>query len=104
MTEPLQGRPNFNGNSTVVPTPTAITGGNVDGNKMKQAGAIWQKTSNDGNTKYLSISLTTDELEGIITKAKGDNKTKIDLVAFLNDKDGNEARPDFRIFESRKRV
>ena len=104
----LTGKPSFGtgsspGLASGVTTSVSTNNGANGNNFMKQTGAIWEKISNDGNTKYLSISLTTSELESIISKAKDDNKTKIDLVAFLNKKEGVETRPDFRIFESKKR-
>lgn len=106
MTNKLAGKPNFGSDNSGTTSADSSTGTNTaNGNNfMKQTGAIWEKISNDGNTKYLSLSLETKELEGIINKARTDNRTKIDLVAFLNNKDGNENRPDFRIFESKKRI
>lgn len=52
----------------------------------KAAGAIWKKVSHKNGKEYLSIKI-------------GD----VQYVAFLNDKGGNPARPDYNIFASKPR-
>ena len=55
----------------------------------KDIGALWARTSSKGN-RFLSGFI---ELDG----------KKYEIIAFANNKNGNEKRPDFRIFPSEPR-
>lgn len=57
--------------------------------QKKDIGALWMRTSGKG-TKFLSGFL---ELDG----------KKHEIIAFANDKGGNEKRPDYRIYPSEPR-
>ena len=56
----------------------------------KDVGAIWRRTSKDGK-EYLSIQFS---------KPDG---TKSEFIAFLNNKDGVDKRPDYKIYHSTPR-
>jgi uncharacterized protein (DUF736 family) len=54
----------------------------------ESVGAIWKRASKKDGKEYLSISFTHP-----------DGK-KSEFIAFVNDKDGNDKRPDYKIYKS----
>lgn len=60
--------------------------------KKRSVGAVWNKTSKNGATNFLSISLDLNEL--------GLGEGKMSFIAFNNDFKQGERDPDWRIFES----
>ncbi len=54
-------------------------------------GAIWKRTAKKSGQEYLAI---------VFTHSDG---SKSEFIAFVNEKDGNEKRPDYKIFRSQPR-
>jgi uncharacterized protein (DUF736 family) len=84
------------------PTFGATTSGITD-EKRLELGAIWKRTAKN-NKDYLNvkISASKEKLLGLLEEHGG--TVTLNLVAFLNDnKNGNDNRPEYRIYEERKR-
>lgn len=96
----LNGKPNFGNNPT---TGTVNTNTGNGGSNRTEAGAIWTRTSNSTGKEFLTIRLKATELETLLTNAKTNGQNDINLIAFTNNKNGVDTRPDFRIFEELKR-
>jgi uncharacterized protein (DUF736 family) len=58
--------------------------------QKKDIGALWARTSSKGN-QFLS---------GFVQV----NGEKYEIIVFQNNKDGNDKRPDYRIFPSGPRI
>jgi uncharacterized protein (DUF736 family) len=72
--------------------------------KEKEIGAIWSRTTKS-NSKFLSIKLniTKEQLKQLAETTE--DVVSVNLVAFPNRyKEESDNRPDFRIYEERKRV
>jgi len=87
-------RPTFGATPNIDPTD----------DKRQEVGAIWTRTTKS-NSEFLSIKLNiTKELLKQLSETT-EEIVSVNLVAFPNRyKDGNDTRPDFRIYEERKRI
>lgn len=85
------------------PTFGAVRPDAPQDDKRAEIGAIWNRESSSSNFLSIKLNITKELLKQL--SESNEEVVSVNLVAFPNKyKDGNESRPDFRIYQERKRT